>query len=301
MSKKIDKIENLKQKKLMFTTLEHLEQVQKKKDSSFRLPNILREFKIMVIIFWLCSIGMLLFTNADLFIGNIVETFNGEKEPIVQRNQDNMNQDNTISSVVNYSSNQQGEIENLIEKYKTDTLNTNHVATSSQSVLKNKIKEYSFEFNTLPPTNRLIIPNLELDVPLITSKYKEMADFTRWNYDKELEKWVVKYPTTPEPGNPGNTLLFGHTSQESREHNEYGTVFKNIPKLKIWDEIQIVRYGELKTYRIIEQNIVKPKWVNDVFMKFQSPKKDYLSIMWCYPIGKATERIIITAEEINKN
>ena len=80
--------------------------------------------------------------------------------------------------------------------------------------------------------------------------------------------------------------------------NKYGTAFKNIPQLKIWDEIQVVWKWQLHTYRVVDQSIVAPKKVNDVFMQYQNKDQDYISLMWCYPIGKNTERIIVTAERI---
>jgi hypothetical protein len=105
-----------------------------------------------------------------------------------------------------------------------------------------KMKDYSFDFNIIPPTNRLIIWKINLDVPIVDSKYKKESDFTQWNFDEELENWVVKYPTTPLPWKIWNTLIFGHTSQEWREKNPYWTVFSKIPNLVVWDEITVIRW-----------------------------------------------------------
>jgi len=60
------------------------------------------------------------------------------------------------------------------------------------------------------------------------------------DFDLELRDGAVKYPTTPMPGEGGNTLIFGHTSQERREKNPYGTVFSQLPKLQYGDEIKVV-------------------------------------------------------------
>jgi hypothetical protein len=51
----------------------------------------------------------------------------------------------------------------------------------------------------LPPTNRLIISSLGIDIPLVDSQYTDVKDFTIQNFDKELMNGVVKYPTTPVP------------------------------------------------------------------------------------------------------
>jgi hypothetical protein len=36
----------------------------------------------------------------------------------------------------------------------------------------------------------------------------EVQDFTQGNFDEELNQGVVKYPTTPDPGTKGNSLIF---------------------------------------------------------------------------------------------
>ncbi|MEI6673371.1 MAG: sortase [bacterium] len=66
-------------------------------------------------------------------------------------------------------------------------------------------------------------------------------DFAKADFDKELNEGVVKYPTTPAPGEEGNTLLFGHTSYVVWKTNPYGTIFKDLPKLKDSTLIQILR------------------------------------------------------------
>jgi sortase A len=109
---------------------------------------------------------------------------------------------------------------------------------------------------------------------------------------------VVKYPTTPNPGDGGNTFLFGHTSQEYWKNNKYGTVFRNIPQLKAGDLIQVVREGELYEYRVIQTEIVAPKYVNDTYLQYAAEGKEYLTLMGCYPIGRTDKRIMVFAERI---
>ena len=159
------------------------------------------------------------------------------------------------------------------------------------------MKDYSFDFNVVPPTDRLIIWKINLDVPIVNSQYKKESDFTQWNFDAELENWVVKYPTTPEPGKLGNTLIFGHTSQEWREKNPYWTVFSKIPNLDLWDEITVIRWWNLYKYKIIEKTIVFPKNVDSQYKKYSDG--DYLTLMWCYPIWRTDKRMMITAKRIN--
>jgi LPXTG-site transpeptidase (sortase) family protein len=113
-----------------------------------------------------------------------------------------------------------------------------------------------------------------------------------------LENWVVKYPTTPNPWEEWNAFFFGHTSQEYWKNNPYGTVFRNIPQLKENDKIQIVRDWVLYEYKVITSTVVKPKEVNNTYTNFWNKNKEYITLMWCYPIWRIDKRMMIFAERI---
>jgi len=287
----------------MFTTLDHLENYHHQKKSLRKLPNLWKEIKVFAIIFVIATVGMLVFTNAQLFLWNISESlFPNEQDHAANWDQTNIEQDSSISSIVDYSHQQLDQVEAMIAEYKDDTIYPHAISISSDAVLKKSLKNYPFQFNTLPATNRVIIPSLNLDVPLVTSQHMAMEDFTQWKFDEDLKKWIVKYPSTPNPGQEGNTLIFWHTSTELRERNKkYGTVLKDLPQLKYGDMIKIVRHGKLYTYRIIDEAIIYPKDVNKNYMKYQELWGSYLSMMGCYPIGKSAQRIIKIAKLVDEN
>ena len=74
-------------------------------------------------------------------------------------------------------------------------------------------------------------------------------------------------------------MIFGHTSQERREKNPYGTVFSNLPKLQYGDEVQVVWKGELYTYKVVETVIRRPKDVDAEFQKREEKDKEYITLM----------------------
>jgi hypothetical protein len=53
--------------------------------------------------------------------------------------------------------------------------------------LQHSLNSYEFSFNLLPPTNRLIIPAINLDVPLVESTATVYKDFTETSFDGDLE------------------------------------------------------------------------------------------------------------------
>jgi hypothetical protein len=99
-----------------------------------------------------------------------------------------MIQDNSIAQMVQYSSDEIKEIHGMIDDFKSKETETKDLSYSSESELKYKVKEYPFAFNTLPPTNRIIIASHNLDIPLITSDHKEIDDFSNGDFDDELMK-----------------------------------------------------------------------------------------------------------------
>ena len=280
----------------MHTTLDHLEKHIQNKRSLKHPKNLFKEAKMIFIIFVVTFVGMLLFTNAQLFFWSMVFW---DRAEIEQRDQKSIQMDNTISPTLELDQQKQEEIEKLISKYSNDwDLVEKPTTLTTQQNLRSKLKSYDFDFNVLPPTDRLIIPKINLDVSLVDSKYKDRNDFTQWNFDEELENWVVKYPTTPEPWFEWNTLLFWHTSQEWRQHNPYGTVFSKIPELEKWDVIKVIRHWQLYEYKILEKKIVRPSQVNKQYQSYQDKWEDYITIMGCYPLGRTDKRMMITAKRV---
>jgi hypothetical protein len=48
--------------------------------------------------------------------------------------------------------------------------------------------EYNFSFNTVPPVDRIIIPSLGLDVPIVTDENMSPIDFENADFDKQLNE-----------------------------------------------------------------------------------------------------------------
>jgi len=277
----------------MYTTLEHLEQHIQSQKSIIKPKNIIKEIKMIVIIFVVSFVWMLLFTNAQLFFGTRDDT------EVINRNNENMQTDNSISSVIEDNEQKKQEVDSIIQKYDDNfDISQKTTSLSVEQDLRLNMKTYDFDFNLLPPTDRLVVSKINLDVPLVDSKYKNEVDFTQGNFNEELENWVVKYPTTPEPWFDGNTLFFGHTSQEWREKNPYWTVFSRIPELEQWDEIKIIRNGKLYEYKVIEKTVVVPNKVNTQYKKYQELWEDYVTLMWCYPLWRTDKRMMITAKRM---
>ncbi len=277
----------------MHRTLDSLIQeqaIQRKPARKHLLPVWLHEAKLFLGIFVAIFFGMLVFTNANLFMHalGISHSAGFGTDSLALVNND------SISDITADKPN--AAIDAVLEKYIQDAHEP--LALDVQTVLENRLSYYSFDFNTLPPVDRVIVAGISLDVPLISVTTKSEWDFVRGDFNEELTNGVVKYPTTPAPWEGWNTLLFGHTSQERREHNPYGTVFSNMGKLNYSDEVQIVWKGELYTYKVVETVIRRPKDVDTEFQKREAKDKEYLTLMGCYPLGTTKQRMMVIAERV---
>jgi hypothetical protein len=91
-----------------------------------------------------------------------------------------MKTDNSISSFIEDSNNKKKEVDLIIQQYEDDfDISQKTTSLSLEQELRSNMKTYDFNFNLLPPTDRLIISKINLDVPLINSKYKNEVDFTQ--------------------------------------------------------------------------------------------------------------------------
>lgn len=276
----------------MYQTLDELEYVLSQPKSKFyKFSKIFKELKVLWFIFIILFLWTYFITNAQLVIDNFNDYFSPNEIYWISKNE--------INSSFNWqhlSSEQQ--VENLIEQYEWVVSMQQEVATDMDHYLQQNLDNYDFSFNLLPPTNRLIIPAINLDVPLVESNIITYKDFTETSFDSDLENWVVKYPSTPNPWEWWNAFFFWHTSQEYWKKNPYWTVFRNIPQLRENDKIQIVREWVLYEYRVLKTVVVKPKEVNDTYVNFGEEWKEYITLMWCYPIGRIDKRMMVFAEKI---
>ena len=278
----------------MYQTLDDLEYVlSHPKNKFYKFSKIFKELKVLWLIFTVLFLWTYLITNAQLVIDNFNDHFSWNE--VFWISQDNIN-----SSFQSHSSawNNSVEVENLVKKYEWIISMEQEVATDMDHYLQQNLDSYDFSFNLLPPTNRLIIPAINLDVPLVETSINNYENVTETTFNPDLENGVVKYPTTPNPWESGNAFFFGHTSQEYWKNNPYWTVFRNIPQLKENDKIQVVRKWVLYEYKVLKTVVVKPKDVNDTYVNFWEANKQYITLMWCYPIWRTDKRMMIFAERI---
>ena len=277
----------------MYQTLDELEHVLSHKPKIFsKFSKLFNELKILWLIFAILFLWTYLVTNAQLVIDNFTDRFSPNEVHWISTDVSNFNSEQLAGEE------SIEKVDALIEQYWDIISLQQDIAPSMDHYLQQNLDNYDFSFNLLPPTNRLIIPAINLDVPLVQTDIHNYTDFTESTFDADLENGVVKYPTTPNPWEWWNAFFFGHTSQEYWKNNPYGTVFRRIPQLRENDKIQVVRDGVLYEYKVVKTVVVKPRNVNDTYVNFWEENKEYITLMWCYPIGRTDKRMMVFAERV---
>lgn len=226
-----------------------------------------------------------IFVNASLYKEKIDEFINGVQKIGITKFADNV-QANTNSKDTY-----------LDQLFKSQGISRKqNVKDQIYGYYNSRPQTLDFQFNILPPWKRIIIPDLGIQAPIQDVEGDIQAKMEDGLFSDELKQGVVHYPTTPEPNEPGTTMIFGHTSNYFWVKSAYNTVFSKIPQLKAGQTIQVIWNGKLYEYEVKEQEIMKPDQVPEVYAQNFDSTKKRLAIMGCYPVGTSDKRIIVFAE-----
>ncbi len=142
----------------------------------------------------------------------------------------------------------------------------------------------------LPPS-----PTVNYDPELIISKIGLRApviyDATYNSILENLRNGVVRYEGTADPGQVGNLVIVGHSSDYPWSTGNYKTIFALLDKLGIGDEIVLPYETNRYVYVVSQTKIVRPTDLS-VLGRTASPN---LTLITCYPVGTTLNRLVITA------
>jgi LPXTG-site transpeptidase (sortase) family protein len=158
----------------------------------------------------------------------------------------------------------------------------------------------SASFELAPYENRLIIPRIGKNIPLVDVTVDHGASFETMHevFMEELRKGIVRYPGTARPGEVGNSFIFGHSSNFPWVKSEYNDVFALLDKLQKGDEIIIYYYQKKYVYTVTDHAEVKPGDVRTLNARDKNKKE--LSLMTCWPVGTTLDRLIVFAELVEE-
>lgn len=144
------------------------------------------------------------------------------------------------------------------------------------------------------PEPKLIIPKINVNVPIVYDVSNDP--------DSQLEAmkkgvaWFGIPGASSKPGQVGNTVLSGHSTNNLLETGDNKFVFLHLPELKKGDTIYSNHNGVRYTYKVTKTEVVMPTDVNALVYKTDIP---VMTLITCVPIGTAEKRLLVTAEQIS--
>lgn len=189
----------------MFTTLDHLEHHINHRQKKNFFSSFGKEIKGFSIFFVIVFVINSVVVNAQLYqeaIMDMVSGFSGSANPETIDTLGSFQSGEEILDADVLAKNQAvEEITQSVENMKTfqgDDFVGQEVVMNN---LEEKLSSYRLDFNMLPPTDRVIIPKINVNTPLLQSSFTKNIDtITKDDFDKDLYHGVVQYPTTPYAG-----------------------------------------------------------------------------------------------------
>lgn len=147
---------------------------------------------------------------------------------------------------------------------------------------------------TVSADPRLVIPKINVDVPV-------MYDVGN-DYDSQMaamEKGIAHFAipgASSHPGEIGNTVVSGHSSNDLFDPGDYKFIFAQLEKLAIGDTVYANYEGKRYTYVVTKKEVVKPTQVSKLVYPTNKP---VLTLITCTPLGTSLNRLLVTAEQVS--
>lgn len=145
---------------------------------------------------------------------------------------------------------------------------------------------------TVSANPEVIIPKINVQIPVVYDQTSISED----DIQKSLESGVVHYATTSSPGEQGNTVIFGHSSNNILNKGKYKFAFVLLNRLEIGDTFSLTKGGKQYTYRVYEKKVVKP---TDVSVLGAASKPSTATLITCDPPGTSINRLVVIGEQIS--
>lgn len=145
---------------------------------------------------------------------------------------------------------------------------------------------------TAGPEAKIIIPKINAELPVV---YNEPS-IEEHAVQRALEDGVLHYASTSNPGEQGNGVIFGHSSNNILNKGKYKFAFVLLKRLETGDTFIIQKDGKRYVYRVFAKKVVKPEEV-DILTDSQG-KTATFALVTCDPPGTSLNRLVVTGEQI---
>lgn len=148
---------------------------------------------------------------------------------------------------------------------------------------------------TVDPSPQIIIPKINVQAPVVY----DVPTIEEADVQAGLERGIVHYITTSNPGEQGNAVFFGHSSSNILNRGKYKFAFVLLSWLNNGDTFYIQKDGVRYVYKVFDKKIVKP---SDISVLNPVPGKTATAtLITCDPPGTNVNRLVIVGEQISPN
>jgi sortase A len=157
-----------------------------------------------------------------------------------------------------------------------------------------KLAEEFFGEKTIPADE-----NFSIIVPKIRANAKVIENVDPYNsaeYQLKLTEGVAHARGTSLPGEPGNTFLFAHSSDNFYNANRYNSVFYLLNKMDYDDVFYLIKDKTMYEYSVTEKSVVEPDQVQYLTDKSLDQKA---TLMTCWPPGTTLKRLILVGDLVS--
>ena len=137
--------------------------------------------------------------------------------------------------------------------------------------------------------NSLKIPSINITTPVIIG---QSTDIVR--LENDLDDGAVYYPGSVLPGQIGQIVILGHSAPLNWPPIKHDWIFSKVESLKPGDQI-ILTFNDINyTYSVIDKKIIQPG--QETPSAALSATSNILTLISCWPPGKDSQRIAVTAQ-----
>ncbi|MDB5182712.1 MAG: class sortase [Candidatus Saccharibacteria bacterium] len=146
---------------------------------------------------------------------------------------------------------------------------------------------------TVDASPQVIIPKINVQAPVVY----DVPTINENDVESGLERGIVHYVTTSNPGEQGNSVFFGHSSSNILNRGKYKFAFVLLSWLNEGDTFYLQKGGVRYVYKVFEKKIVPPSDVSVL-----NPVDGHIStatLITCDPPGTNVNRLIIVGDQIS--
>lgn len=140
---------------------------------------------------------------------------------------------------------------------------------------------------------KLIIPKINVELPVVY----DVKTVEEHAVQDGLERGVVHYSTTSNPGETGNGAIFGHSSNNILNKGKYKFAFVLLKRLENDDTFYLEKDGVRYVYKVFQKKIVSPSEVS--VLGNVAGKSSTMALITCDPPGTTINRLVVWGEQIS--